>query len=408
MDMMKFAFLLVAIIVFSIHGNSAEARRILSQENQDLEKQYFKRSFNTKPIIKTLRTEEGDIFDCIDIYKQPALDHPSLKNHKIQKRPSSEPKRFSTRSKLTSENPTNSPIKPLECPKGTVPIRRFPKEAKSFFETSPLDIHLTATASNVPGQHVAQRRSVDGAKDAYLGAQALININNPKVGDNQYSAAKIWVEGGPSDHVSTLQAGWAVSSQLLGDNQTRLFVYSNPDVQHEEGCFNLQNCYGFLQVDEKFSLGQAITLVSVYDGDQYATFFTIYQDDVTQHWWLGIGPNPNEVTWFGYWPAWRFPNLKGGAKNIAWGGLVKGTSNGPSPQMGNGEWPSGVFEYAGNFGYLQFLDHASYTWTDIEKSEFEIFVDDGTCYEVQYKGCFGGDQRCTFIYGGPGGDNCGP
>lgn len=29
-------------------------------------------------------TEEGDIIDCVDIDKQPALDHPLLKNHKVQ------------------------------------------------------------------------------------------------------------------------------------------------------------------------------------------------------------------------------------------------------------------------------------------------------------------------------------
>ncbi|KAI3996133.1 hypothetical protein MKX01_031487 [Papaver californicum] len=348
-----------------------------------------------------------DVFDCIDIYRQPALDHPSLKNHKIQRRPSSEPKGFSSQSRSTSEYSRNSPIKRLDCPKGTVPIRRIPQE-NLIKNTSPSDIHLTATAGNVPGQHVAQRRSVDGAKDAYLGAQALIKIDNPRVGDNQYSSAQIWVEGGPPDHVSTLQAGWAVSPQLLGDNQTRFFVYSNTDVQHEQGCFNLQNCYGFLQVDETVSLGQVITPVSVYHGTQYAMFFTIYQDDTTQHWWLGIGPNPNENTWFGYWPSWLVPNLKGGAKNIAWGGLVKGTSNGPSPQMGMGGFPMGRVEEAGAFSYLQFLDPASYTWTDVEKSKFEDFIDNDLCYVVQYLGCFGGDQKCTFIYGGPGGDNCGP
>ncbi|RVW41967.1 hypothetical protein CK203_091905 [Vitis vinifera] len=33
-------------------------------------------------------TEYGDIFDCVDINKQPALDHPLLKNHRVQKKPS--------------------------------------------------------------------------------------------------------------------------------------------------------------------------------------------------------------------------------------------------------------------------------------------------------------------------------
>ncbi|KAJ0513884.1 putative neprosin activation peptide [Helianthus annuus] len=28
--------------------------------------------------------KDGDIVDCVDIYKQPAFDHPLLKNHTIQ------------------------------------------------------------------------------------------------------------------------------------------------------------------------------------------------------------------------------------------------------------------------------------------------------------------------------------
>ncbi|KAL6009417.1 hypothetical protein ACLOJK_022646 [Asimina triloba] len=34
--------------------------------------------------IKTIQNEVGDIIDCVDIYKQPAFDHPALKNHTIQ------------------------------------------------------------------------------------------------------------------------------------------------------------------------------------------------------------------------------------------------------------------------------------------------------------------------------------
>jgi hypothetical protein len=31
-------------------------------------------------------SEDGDIIDCVDIYKQPAFDHPALKNHTIKVR----------------------------------------------------------------------------------------------------------------------------------------------------------------------------------------------------------------------------------------------------------------------------------------------------------------------------------
>ncbi|KAG5554163.1 hypothetical protein RHGRI_011885 [Rhododendron griersonianum] len=34
-----------------------------------------------KPAVKTIHTEYGDIIDCVDFYKQPAFDHPLLKNH---------------------------------------------------------------------------------------------------------------------------------------------------------------------------------------------------------------------------------------------------------------------------------------------------------------------------------------
>lgn len=36
-----------------------------------------------KPAIKSIQSEDGDVIECVDIYKQPSLDHPALKNHKI-------------------------------------------------------------------------------------------------------------------------------------------------------------------------------------------------------------------------------------------------------------------------------------------------------------------------------------
>ncbi|KAK7813939.1 hypothetical protein CFP56_004133, partial [Quercus suber] len=37
-----------------------------------------------KPALKTIKSPDGDIIDCVDIKKQPAFDHPLLKNHTIQ------------------------------------------------------------------------------------------------------------------------------------------------------------------------------------------------------------------------------------------------------------------------------------------------------------------------------------
>ncbi|KAH7658460.1 Neprosin domain-containing protein, partial [Dioscorea alata] len=53
------------------------------EEDLELERQL---KLLNKPAIKTI-VENGDIFDCVDIYKQPAFDHPSLKDHKLQHTP---------------------------------------------------------------------------------------------------------------------------------------------------------------------------------------------------------------------------------------------------------------------------------------------------------------------------------
>ncbi|XP_030547081.1 uncharacterized protein LOC115752835 [Rhodamnia argentea] len=50
-------------------------------DDRDLERQV--RMMTNSP-MKTFVTKEGDTIDCVEIDKQPALDHPWLKNHKIQ------------------------------------------------------------------------------------------------------------------------------------------------------------------------------------------------------------------------------------------------------------------------------------------------------------------------------------
>ncbi|XP_034228097.1 uncharacterized protein LOC117637338 [Prunus dulcis] len=71
--------------------------------------------------------EEGDIIDCVDIYKQPAFDNPLLKNHKIQLRPTSFP------AQMKNSAPVTDPIsetwsKREASPDGTVPIHRTTKD----------------------------------------------------------------------------------------------------------------------------------------------------------------------------------------------------------------------------------------------------------------------------------------
>ncbi|XP_020243203.1 uncharacterized protein LOC109821428 [Asparagus officinalis] len=51
------------------------------EEDLELEKQL---KMLNKPPVKSFQSKSGHIYDCIDIYKQPAFDNPLLKDHKLQ------------------------------------------------------------------------------------------------------------------------------------------------------------------------------------------------------------------------------------------------------------------------------------------------------------------------------------
>ncbi|CAK9137728.1 unnamed protein product [Ilex paraguariensis] len=86
-----------------------------------------------KPAVLTIESSDGDIIDCVHKRKQPALDHPLLKKHKIQRVPPERPKmkimktdevRETNRSSLRGAAWQTWHENGQRCPKGTVPIRR--------------------------------------------------------------------------------------------------------------------------------------------------------------------------------------------------------------------------------------------------------------------------------------------
>ncbi|OMO93194.1 hypothetical protein COLO4_17043 [Corchorus olitorius] len=72
---------LIILLIYSTFKILVVSTSISIEEDLELERQL---KILNKPPITTFQTEEGDIIDCIDINKQPALDNPLLKNHKIQ------------------------------------------------------------------------------------------------------------------------------------------------------------------------------------------------------------------------------------------------------------------------------------------------------------------------------------
>nr|GEW04277.1 hypothetical protein [Tanacetum cinerariifolium] len=83
-----------------------------------------------KPSVKSIKSPDGDIIDCVPISHQAAFDHPSLKDHKIQMRPSYHPEGINYESmKVSSQENNKDTINQLwhlngKCSEGTIPVRR--------------------------------------------------------------------------------------------------------------------------------------------------------------------------------------------------------------------------------------------------------------------------------------------
>ncbi|KAI3936654.1 hypothetical protein MKX01_034083 [Papaver californicum] len=354
-------------------------RRISQEEEEDIEIYEQLKILNKTP-IKTIKMNDGEIVDCIDENKQPAFDHPLLKNHMIRSRPSSPPKHSShgTSSRKMVK------LRHLNCPKGTVPIRRTSKEdlirVKSFtesFKPRSLIVQPNAPVVEPPGQHVAVFHSPNGTdpleKHIFHGIKAKMTAENPSVQQNQYTASLLWLEGGTVDNANTIQAGWMVAPSLFEDNKTHVFV--SWWGASGSGCYNIQ-CPGFVQTNKDYYVGGVLDNTSVYGGMQYYLGYMIHQDGGTGDWWFSVYGETNAD--IGYWPRELVHNLGTGANYIAWGGLVKNLPHEASPPMGNGHFPEGDSKKVAVKYDMHYLDenYCCYMITGgdyIEKDGFSIF-----------------------------------
>ncbi|XP_038976126.1 uncharacterized protein LOC120107052, partial [Phoenix dactylifera] len=173
-----------------------------------------------KPAVKSIKSPDGDIIDCVHISHQPAFDHPLLKNHTIQMRPSFHPFGPYDANKVASKKETSS-ITQLwhqngRCPKDTIPIRRTKKD--DLMRASSVERYGKKRHSTIPNSSFVdpvQIRNgheyaiVSAKRDEYYGAKATINVWNPKVQQPyEFSLSQLWIIGGPEELLNTVEAGW--------------------------------------------------------------------------------------------------------------------------------------------------------------------------------------------------------
>ncbi|CAH2071551.1 unnamed protein product [Thlaspi arvense] len=387
--------MIVVIISPCVYGEG-------SSDHQEIDVQKLLKRFN-KRALKSIKSEDGDIIDCVLLTSQPAFDHPLLKNHTIQMRPSFIPKSGSKYIKKKAKAITQIWHKNGKCPGNTVPVRRTKKEdilraqaAVSFRKKT----HQSIPEYKDPslGHEYAIMNSRDGK---FFGTGFTINVWNPNVQEfREFSLAQTWLVSGEGPNLNSIEAGWQVSQQIYGDSNTRLFVFWTNNGYQGHLCYNL-DCpdHGFVQTSNTFTVGGSLNPVSQYDGDQKELSMLIWKDG--DNWWLKIGEEP-----VGYWPSNLFTSLGGGATKVQWGGeIVNKMTNGKHTTTGmrSGHFADEEFKKASYFKNIMIVDEAN---TLREPQGIFPFASNDKCYSIKV-GASGTSWGSHFFYGGPGqNENC--
>ncbi|KAH9603991.1 hypothetical protein KSS87_023594 [Heliosperma pusillum] len=405
---------MLVVSIFSV----CYAGRHTSMSRNKLQLQRHLNRLN-KPSQKTILSPDGDIIECVHISRQPAFDHPFLKNHTIQMRPNYHPEGLYDDSKVASKSKPKEKRQSVtqlwhmsgeKCPEGTIPVRRTKEEdvlrAESIKRYGRKK-HRSIAKPRSPDPDLVNESGhqhaiayVEG--DKYYGAKATINVWEPRIQQpNEFSLSQIWVLGGSfGQDLNSIEAGWQVSPDLYGDNNTRLFTYWTSDAYQATGCYNLL-CSGFIQVNSEIAMGASISPVSGYRGSQYDISILVWKDPKEGNWWMQFG---NDYV-MGYWPSFLFSYLADTASMIEWGGeVVNSEPDGQhtATQMGSGHFPEEGFGKASYFRNIQVVDEANNLKAP---KDIGTFTEQSNCYDVQTGN--NGDWGHYFYYGGPGrNDNC--
>ncbi|RZC93033.1 hypothetical protein C5167_028391 [Papaver somniferum] len=217
MNLKSFIDLIIVIVLLNLSLENyygAEGKNnllVLKEEDMELDK---KLKILNKPPVRSIQIKLGDIYDCINIYQQPAFDHPLLGNHKIQMKPNVVDKEGKPDEPISNMGSSEVRSKLERCPPETVPIRRTTKEEL---------INSKYLSNWMKSRHYVSVQSF--SEKVYYGGKASISIVNPSVDMDKFSTAQIWIQNGPTEELNSIEFGWAVSYLRNFSLFVSLFVY---------------------------------------------------------------------------------------------------------------------------------------------------------------------------------------
>ncbi|GAB4842071.1 hypothetical protein Ancab_012031 [Ancistrocladus abbreviatus] len=340
---------------------------------------------------KTIKGSNGDIIDCVDIYRQPALINSS---HSIQMKPSFYPE--GTRPSHHLPAKLRQPWqKHGRCPHGTIPIRRKPK--------TPPSVKLKRALPSKPA-FATNEYHQDGPQwlysDPYVttgyypltwpgnyGARAMLNVWKPKVArSTDWSQVNmLFIADDGDENYSVLNVGWIVYPVVYGDDMPRLSVCAT--TLYKTKCD--LDC--FVQTNNQYGIGDALN-PSTFNGPQSEIDVVVRLDKTTANWWLFVQDQA-----IGYWPNETVPILQYGADFVYWRGDIYGDRIGT--QMGSGYFADKGF---GKAAYIRGMKYINGSGAEV-LLKMEDFSETSNNLAACYNYWFNSNNiDVLFFYGGPG------
>ncbi|XP_060211061.1 protein neprosin-like [Lycium barbarum] len=391
------------MLYFLLSYNGAQGEKKLSKlEDAELEKEV---KLLNKPTVKTIKTKYGDIYDCVDFYKQHAFDHPLLKDHNFYPKMKPTLSRMKKKSKSSTVSRSSSIwSKDRGCPFGTVPVKRItkddlirqrrmpPPENVTFdtqFDGSNNNSKSKGRYISSQGYKLAIARIPNNPNNRFAGAGMAASLYNPYVKGQQHSGCRLKIQ----KESDILQVGWRVDPTLYGDTKTRHFIHFQAGKSH---CFNTL-CPGFVQVNSEIPLGSAYDVLSERGKTSWETTMYIDRDLANGNWWLLDGRSFDQI---GFWPQRIFTDLASFATNVEWGGVAYSPPGVPEPPMGSSFFPIKNSLYDGYCTEITILNEKG---KEIKVDETITHTDNPTMYKVFAGTLSHGFQGLYFVlYGGPG------